>query len=70
MCGCKHGVTCTNGTVAINLALVAAGLKPGDEVIVPTFTYVASAAAVVTCGGVPVFADCDPELGLVDPAVS
>lgn len=66
MCGCSHGVAVCNGTVAISLALLAGGLQRGGEVIVPSFTYVASAAAVVSVGGVPVFVDCDPELGLMD----
>lgn len=66
LCGCSCGVATANGTVAINLALIASGLQPGDEVIIPSFTYVASAAAVVSAGGIPVFVDCD-ELGLMDP---
>lgn len=49
-----------NGTVALHLACLALGLKPGDEVIVPSLTYVASANAVAYCGATPVFADCDP----------
>ena len=68
MCGCKFGVAVCNGTVAIDLVLLAAGLKPGDEVIVPSFTYVASVAAIVNAGGVPVFVDCDAASGLIDPA--
>ncbi len=66
LCGCSYGVATANGTVAINLGLIGAGLLPGDEVILPSFTYVASAAAVVSAGGTPVFVDCD-ELGLMDP---
>lgn len=49
-----------NGTTALHLACLAMGLKHGDEVIVPSLTYVASANAVAYCGAVPVFADCDP----------
>ena len=67
MCGCKYGVAVCNGTVAIDLLLLAAGLQPGDEVIVPSFTYVASVAAIVNAGGVPVLVDCLPDTGLVDP---
>jgi dTDP-4-amino-4,6-dideoxygalactose transaminase len=67
MCGCKYGVAVSNGTVAIDLLLLAAGLQPGDEVIVPSFTYVASVAAIVTAGGVPVMVDCRPDTGLIDP---
>ena len=50
----------SNGTTALHLACLALGLKPGDEVIVPALTYVASANAIVYCGAKPVFADCDP----------
>lgn len=50
----------SNGTTALHLACLALGLKPGDEVIVPSLTYVASANAVAYCGAKPVFADCDP----------
>lgn len=50
----------SNGTVALHLALVALGIGPGDEVIVPTLTYVASANAVTYTGATPVFCDCDP----------
>ena len=49
-----------NGTAALHLACLALGLKPGDEVIVPSLTYVASANAIAYCGATPVFADCDP----------
>jgi perosamine synthetase len=57
--GVKHAVTVTNGTAALHLALVAAGIGPGDEVIVPTFTMIASAAAVCYAGAKPVFVDCE-----------
>lgn len=59
-CGVKQAVSCCNGTVAIHLALLAAGVKPGDEVIVPTLTFVATANAVLYCGARPVLVDCDP----------
>ena len=55
--GARHATTCSNGTVAIHLALVALGLGPGDEVIVPTLTYIASVNAIVYTGATPVFAD-------------
>ncbi len=55
--GVRHAATCSNGTVAIHLALVALGLGPGDEVIVPTLTYIASVNAIVYTGATPVFAD-------------
>jgi perosamine synthetase len=58
-CSTEHAVTCSNGTTALHLALLALGVKPGDEVIVPTLTYVATANAVVYCGAKPVFVDCE-----------
>lgn len=51
----------SNGTVALHLALVALGIGPGDEVIVPTLTYISSANAVVHAGATPVFCDCEPD---------
>lgn len=55
-----HAVSCANGTVALEVALRALGIGPGDEVIVPPFTFVASASAILMCGATPVFADIDP----------
>jgi perosamine synthetase len=55
--GTRHAATCSNGTVAIHLALVALGLGLGDEVIVPTLTYIASVNAIVYTGATPVFVD-------------
>lgn len=66
--GVAHCVGVGNGTDALKLALRAAGLKPGDEVIVPANSFIASAVAVVEAGGRPIFADCDPEYLLLDPA--
>ncbi|HZW23312.1 DegT/DnrJ/EryC1/StrS aminotransferase family protein [Noviherbaspirillum sp.] len=65
--GANHATTVCNGTVALHLALTALGLQPGDEVIVPTLTYVASANAVVQAGAVPVFADSVPHTWQIDP---
>jgi perosamine synthetase len=59
-CGARHGVACSNGTTALHLALVALGIGPGDEVIVPALTFVATANAVRYVGATPVFADVDP----------
>jgi sugar O-acyltransferase (sialic acid O-acetyltransferase NeuD family) len=59
--GCRHAVALANGTVALELALVALGIGPGDEVIVPSRTFVATASAVARCGARPVFADIDRE---------
>lgn len=68
-CGVRHGVSCTNGTVALHLALLALGIGPGDEVIVPTLTFVATANAVRYCGGTPVFVDCESDTWNIDPAL-
>ena len=65
--GAKHAVAVVNGTAALHLALLLVGVRPGDEVIVPTLTFVATANAVAYCGAVPHFADATfPSLGL-DP---
>ncbi len=66
-CGVRHAISCCNGTVALHLALLAQGVGPGDEVIVPTLTYVASANAVVYCGAQPVFVDAEPRTWNMDP---
>ena len=58
-CGAKHGIAVCNGTTAIHLAPVALGIGPGDEVIIPDFTMIATAAAVVYTGAKPVFVDAD-----------
>ena len=58
-CGVRHGIAVTNGTVALHLALVALGIGPGDEVIIPDFTMMASALAVCYTGATPVFVDAD-----------
>lgn len=66
--GVPYAVATTNGTTALHLALVAAGVGPGDEVIVPDFTMIACAYAVVYCGAKPVFVDADPETWTIDPS--
>ncbi|MFO0792339.1 MAG: DegT/DnrJ/EryC1/StrS family aminotransferase [Pirellulales bacterium] len=66
--GAAYGVSCTNGTTAIEMALRALGVVAGDEVIVPPYTFIATASAVVTIGAVPVFADIEPETLCLDPA--
>jgi perosamine synthetase len=58
-CGATHAVAVNNGTAALHAALLAAGIGPGDEVIVPAFSFVATASAVLMCGAKPVFADVD-----------
>jgi perosamine synthetase len=67
-CGVRHAVACCNGTVALHLALLALGVGTGDEVIVPTLTFVATANAVTYCGARPVFVDSEPETWNLDPA--
>jgi len=66
-CGVKHAIAVNNGTTALHLALVALGLGPGDEVLVPDLTYIASANAVRYCGAVPVFVDNDRRTFNLDP---
>src|ERR1700751_5698152 len=57
--GCKHAVALANGTVALELALQALGIGPGDEVVVPSRTFIASASCAVVRGATPVIADVD-----------
>jgi perosamine synthetase len=59
--GRKHGVACSNGTAALDLAVAALRLGPGDEVILPTFTIISCAAAIVRAGATPVVVDADPD---------
>ena len=66
-CGVKHAVAANNGTTALHLALVALDLQPGDEVIIPTVTYIATANAVRYCGGVPVLVDVCADTMNIDP---
>lgn len=68
MHGCRHGIAVVNGTVALRLALLAAGLDAGDEVIVPAYTFLSTATAVVEADLVPVFADIDDATFNIDPA--
>ena len=64
--GIKHEVTCGNGTDALQIAFMALGLKPGDEVIVPVHTYVATAEVIALLRLVPVFVDCDEDHFTID----
>lgn len=63
----KYATTCCNGTLALHLALMALGIKAGDEVIVPTFTYIASVNAIRYTGATPVFVDCLEDTWQIDP---
>ncbi len=65
-CGVKYGVAVCNGTVAIHLALAALGIGKGDEVIIPSFTMIATAFAVCYTGAVPVFVDADKDTFNID----
>lgn len=62
-----HAVACSSGTAALHLAYIAAGIKPGDKVVVPAVTFAASANAAKYIGATPIFADVDPENGLMTP---
>lgn len=65
-CGRREGVAVSNGTAALELAVSCAGLSPGDEVIMPSFTIISCALAVVEAGAVPVLVDCDEETWCMD----
>ena len=65
--GSAHAITCASGTDALTIALLALGLKPGDEVIVPDFTFIAPAECVMRLGGIPKFADIDAETLQIAP---
>ncbi len=65
--GVKHAIALTSGSTALHLAVAALGVKEGDEVIVPTFTFAATAHAVTHCGGKPVFVDVDKKTFNIDP---
>ena len=65
--GAAYGIACANGTVAIEIALRAAGIGPGDQVIVPALTFIATAVAVMQVGAVPVMVDVDPNTYCLDP---
>ncbi|MGN6551979.1 MAG: DegT/DnrJ/EryC1/StrS family aminotransferase [Pararhizobium sp.] len=66
-CGVRHAIAVNTGTSALHLALLAAGVGPGDEVVTVPFTFVATAAAIRYCGARPVFVDIDPVTFTMDP---
>lgn len=66
-CGSKYAITCVNGSVALRLALISSGVRPGDEVIVPPYTFIATASIVLEANCVPVFVDIDPESYNLNP---
>lgn len=66
-CGIQHAVATTSCTTALHLGLIALGVQPGDEIILPSFTYIATANAVEYCGAKPVFCDIDLATFTLDP---
>lgn len=66
-CGVKYGVSTTSGTTALHLALLSLGIGRGDEVILPTFTMIATAYAILYAGARPVFVDSEPRTWNIDP---
>lgn len=68
--GSEHAIAMSNGTVALYCGLIALGLEPGDEVIVPDLTFIATANAVIMAGGRPVFVDVDPATLCMDVAAA
>ncbi|MCS5629196.1 MAG: DegT/DnrJ/EryC1/StrS family aminotransferase, partial [Pirellulaceae bacterium] len=66
--GTAHGVGCASGSDALLLSLMALDIKPGDEVICPSFTFFATASPVTRLGATPVFVDIDPVTFNIDPA--
>jgi dTDP-4-amino-4,6-dideoxygalactose transaminase len=68
MHGCRHGIAVVNGTVSLRIALLAAGIRAEDEVIVPPYTFISTASAVIEANAIPVFADIDVHTFNLDPA--
>jgi dTDP-4-amino-4,6-dideoxygalactose transaminase len=66
--GVKHVIPCANGTDALQIAMMALDLKPGDEVITPSFTYIATTEVIALLGLTPVFVDVNPQTFCIDPA--
>lgn len=65
--GAKYAVACSNGTAALHIAAMAAGIGAGDEAIVSSITFAASSNCILYCGGTPVFADINPDTYNIDP---
>src|ERR1700680_5276438 len=68
-CGAKHAVAVSSGTAGLHLAMLAHGIKAGDEIITSAFTFIASANAALYVGARPVFVDVDPETLNLDPSL-
>ncbi len=67
-CGMRYGIAVSNGTTALQVAVACLGLRPGDEVILPTFTIISCAQAITYNGGIPVLVDCEPHTWCMDVA--
>lgn len=66
-CGSRFALSCVNGSVALRLALISSGVRPGDEVIIPPYTFIATASIVIEANCVPVFVDIHPDTYNLDP---
>jgi dTDP-4-amino-4,6-dideoxygalactose transaminase len=66
--GIKHVIPCANGTDALQIAMMSLGLKPGDEIITPSFTYIATTEVMALLGLTPIFVDVDPNTFCIDPS--
>ena len=66
--GIKHTIPCANGTDALQIAMMALGLQPGDEVITPSFTYIATTEVIALLKLTPVFVEVDPQTFCIDPS--
>lgn len=64
---CQFGICTANGTVSLEIALRAAGIRPGDEVLVPAYTFIATATAVLMAGAIPIFVDIEVDTYNMDP---
>ncbi len=67
LCQVKHAIATTNGTTALTTALLASGIQPGDEVIIPSFSFVATATSVLSANAVPIFVDIEPDTFCINP---
>src|SRR5690606_21618337 len=63
----KYAVSCVNGTIALTIAMQAVGVQPGDEVILPSYTFIATATSALLFGAIPVIVDVEPDSLLIDP---
>ena len=64
----KYGIAVSNGTAALQVAMACLGLEPGDEIVMPTFTIISCALAVIYNGGKPVLVDSEPRTWCIDPS--